>query len=70
MSAKRNSNVDEGFELESPAHGVGTSDNDFESARHGSDERSMPPTDTGKDALLFLAASFLTEGLVWGASSS
>lgn len=26
----------------------------------------LPPTDTGKDAWLFLAAGFMTEVLVWG----
>lgn len=29
----------------------------------------LPPTDTGKDAWLFLAACFTLEAFVWGASS-
>lgn len=27
---------------------------------------SLPPVDTGKDAWLFLAASFMVEALIWG----
>jgi hypothetical protein len=33
---------------------------------HGS---SLPPTDGGKDAWLFLLASFMLEALIWGNSS-
>jgi hypothetical protein len=29
-------------------------------------EFSLPPVDGGKDALLFLAAAFMLEALVWG----
>lgn len=29
-------------------------------------EFSLPPVDRGKDAWLFLAASFVIEALVWG----
>lgn len=32
----------------------------------GRHEFSLPPTDSGKDAWLFLAASFMMEALVWG----
>lgn len=31
-------------------------------------EFSLPPVDRGKDAWLFLAASFVIEALVWGKS--
>lgn len=33
-------------------------------------EFSLPPVDGGRDAWLFLAASFMIEGLVWGFSFS
>lgn len=32
-------------------------------------EFSLPPVDRGKDAWLFLAASFVVEALVWGKSA-
>lgn len=33
---------------------------------HGRQEFSLPPTDSGKDAWLFLAACWAVEALVWG----
>lgn len=35
----------------------------------GRHEFSLPPTDSGKDAWLFLLASFMMEAFVWGACS-
>lgn len=32
-------------------------------------EFSLPPTDVGKDAWLFLLACFMLEGLIWGSYS-
>lgn len=37
----------------------------------GSEEgHSLPPTDGGKDAWLFLFSCFMLEAMIWGASSS
>lgn len=33
---------------------------------HGRHEFSLPPTDSGKDAWMFLVASFVMEAFVWG----
>jgi hypothetical protein len=46
---------------------------EFELADRGEDapqhQVSLPPVDGGKDAWLFLAASFIVEALVWGMCS-
>ena len=38
------------------------------SAAESSEGFSLPPTDTGKDAWLFLFACFMLEALIWGTS--
>jgi hypothetical protein len=39
---------------------------ELESPNAPTHEFSLPPVDRGKDAWLFLAASFVIEALVWG----
>lgn len=39
---------------------------DVASEHEGQDGVSLPPVDTGKDAMLFLTACFVIECLVWG----
>ncbi|KAM3540998.1 hypothetical protein ARSEF1564_006093 [Beauveria bassiana] len=41
-------------------------DGSVDDGSHGRHEFSLPPTDTGKDAWLFLLASFMMEAFVWG----
>jgi hypothetical protein len=45
---------------------TGPDDNTHNPTRH---EFSLPPTDSGKDAWLFLAACWAVEALVWGRCS-
>lgn len=58
-------------ELQTPCHTDvsvegGLHENLTEGAPQGAQEFSLPPVDRGKDAWLFLMASFVTEALVWG----
>lgn len=65
----RNSGADIGTGAVSSASDVGSStsnpDNSLENQLQNQ-EFSLPPVDGGKDALLFLAAAFMLEALVWG----
>lgn len=40
-----------------------------EDGAQGRHEFSLPPTDSGKDAWMFLLSSFMMEAFVWGACS-
>jgi hypothetical protein len=45
-------------------------DQQADQPRAGQHEFSLPPADSGKDALLFLLAAFFVETLIWGKVSS
>lgn len=46
--------------------GYGSSNSQGEALTGGTEFQSLPPVDRGKEAWLFLAASFMVEALTWG----
>ena len=52
------------------ANTAGSAEDGLHENEHANPEFSLPPVDGGRDAWLFLAASFMIEALVWGFSFS